>query len=160
MDQALVRADALRANREVLASALGIPRAQADALEIFPIVVLNLSAGFSLISRGCRIIDADFLRSFLRSPQMTSCVAMHYGKPAAQQVVSLYTSEKGASDSFDRIMADLWSLRRLRDRIERSNIAYPRPTGGTFEIETLFRGNLTPEEQIDRASPAEWIQGQ
>lgn len=159
VEQALVRADALRANREVLASALGIPRVQADALKICPIVVLNLSAGFSLVSRGCRIIDADFLRSYLRSPEMTSGVAMHYGKPVAQQVVSLYTSEKDASDSFDRIMADPWSLRRFRDRFERADIAYPRPTGGTFEIETLFRGNLTPEEQIDQASLAEWIRG-
>lgn len=160
VEQAVVRADALRANRGVLANALGIPRAQADALEICPIVVLNLSAGFSLASRGCRIVDADFLRSYLRSPEMTSGVAMNFGKPVAQQVVTLYKSEQGASDCFNRTMANPWSLRRFRDRIERSDISYPRPTGGSFKIETLFRGNLTPEEKVQHASLMDLIQGQ
>lgn len=160
VEQAVVRADALRANREVLAMVLGIPRVQADALEICPIAVLNQSAGFSLVSRGCRIVDADFLRSYLRSPEMMSGVAMHYGKPVAQQVVSLYKNEQAASDSFDRIMANPWPLRRFRDRLERSDTTYPRPTGGSFKIETLFRGNLTPEEKVQHASLMDLIQGQ
>lgn len=159
VEQAIVRANALRMNRAVLASALGISQTQADGLEISPIVVLNLPAGFSLSSRGCRIIDADFLRSYLRSPQMTSGVAMHYGKPVMQQVVSLYTSEQDAADSFDRIMAAPWSLRRFCDRLERSDISYPRPTGGTFKIETLFRGDLTPEEKIQQARLMELVTG-
>lgn len=159
VEQAILRANALRANRDVLASALGISQSQAEGLEISPIVVLNLPAGFSLSSRGCRIIDADFLRSYLRSPQMTSSVAMHYGKPVMQQVVSLYTSEPEAADSFDSIMADPWSLRRFRDRLERSDISYPRPTGGTFNIETLFRGDLTPDEKIQQARLMELVTG-
>jgi len=152
VDQALTKAKALGNDREVLAGALGISRELAETLEISPIVVLNLSAGFSLTSLGCRIVDADFLCSFLRSPQMTSDITMHYSKPVIQRIVKLYKNEQDAADRFDSVMADPWSLRRFIDRLERSDISYPRPSGGTFKVESLFRGNLTMEEKTQHAS--------
>ncbi|HTU09563.1 MAG TPA: hypothetical protein VMG08_01595 [Allosphingosinicella sp.] len=151
VDQALLRAEALRKRRDVLAGALGIDLPDASALEVVPVVVLNLSAGFSLESGGCRIIDADFLLSYLRTPHMTSAVTWHYGRPAAGRVVTLYETEEEASDRFDAVMADPWTLRRFTDRLDAADVPYPRPSDGTFTVATLFRGDLTPAERVAHA---------
>jgi hypothetical protein len=151
VDQVLARTTALGARRDVLANALGIPEKEAASLELCPIVVVNTGAGFSLNNRGCRVIDGDFLRSYLRTPHQASAIAMHFGKPAAQRIESLYATEQEASDRFDEVMADPWTLRRFLDRLERTEVAYPRPSGGSFFLKTLFRGDLTPQERLQHA---------
>lgn len=149
--QAIARAVALREHREFLANALGIEVDAAHDLEICPIVVTNLIAGFSLSYEGCRIIEAEFLRYYLRGGSMGGSVAVWRGRPAAQKLEFLYGSEAEASERFDDIMADPWSLRRFLDRMSCEDVAYPRPTGGQYSIEARFRGNLTEAERWEHA---------
>lgn len=150
--QAKLRASALENRRDVIAAAFCISAEEAASLELRPIVVLNLGAGFSLEIDGCRIVEADFLRNYLRSPSMVTGGVMRYGRPFAQQVTTLYQTEDEASDRFDAIMNDPWTLRRFLDRQIHEVIDYPRPTGGTFGIETIFRGDLTAIERANHAT--------
>lgn len=159
VQQALDRAAALKRRRDILAEALGIGHEAAAELEVCPLVATNLSAGFSLSTRGCRIVDAEYLGFYLRSPYLSGSVAMVNGRPTAQKVHQLYASEDEASNRFDAEMADPWSLRRFLDRMEQSDIAYPRPTGGGFSVETLFRGNLTDMERLEHAQLLAFTQG-
>jgi len=150
--QAGLRSAALEGRRDVIAKVFGLSTKDAASLEIRPIVVLNLSAGFSIEVNGCRVVEADFLRSYLRSPYMVTRGVMRYGRPFAQQVTSLYETEDEASERFDAIMSAPWTLSRFLDRQVHEVVDYPRPTGGSFGIETIFRGDITAMERASHAA--------
>jgi len=82
---------------------------------------------------------------------MGGAVTVWRGRPTAQKLEFLYDSETEASNRFDAIMADPWSLRRSLDRMLCEDLAYPRPTGGQYTIEARFRGDLTEAERLAHA---------
>ena len=144
--QANLRADALRMRPDVIAHLFHLEETAAAKLKVVPIIVVSQGHGFSLEVDGCRVIDGDYLISYLANPTFRASGAMKHGRRVAEEIISLYDSEQEAADRFDEQMADPWSLRRFLDRIEWDDTPYPRPTGGKFTIRTPFRGNLTPTE--------------
>jgi hypothetical protein len=145
-EQANLRAAALRERPDVVADALGIAVEAASRLSVVPIIVVSQGYGFSLEVDGCRAVDADFLCSYLASPDFRGTAMMNRGRRVAERIVTLYRSELEASDRFAEVMADPWPLRRFLDRMERVPTPYPRPTGGEFTIASSFRGDLTPAQ--------------
>lgn len=144
--QASQRAAELRRRPDVVSEALSIGIEEAGRLSVEPIVVLNIGAGFSLRIGGCRVVHADFLLSYLRSPKMESGAAVRAGRPEMTRLVTLYEGELDAGRRFDLVMADPWPLRRFLDRLSWQETPYPRPTGGTFKIGSPARGTLTRSE--------------
>lgn len=150
-EQANRKARLLASRPDVIAHALGMTEADARDLTATPLVVLNHGAGFSLDIDGCRVVDAEFLWTYLKAPRMTVAgVRMTRGR-IAERVVQLYSDETDAAGKFDRAMAKPLLLEKLMGRIEWSMVPYPRPSGGHFYVASPFRGDLTMVERIESA---------
>lgn len=131
----------------MLAQALKMSPSEAKQLEVIPIVVFNIGAGFSLEADGCRVVNASFLRAYLGSRHYRTGAALRYGRTAYERAAVYYENEVEASECFAAIMARPWTLDRFLRRMVRDETAYPRPTGGEFAIASAFRGDFTFEER-------------
>ncbi len=150
-EQANRKARLLASRPDVIACKVGIPEAEARDLVTTPLVVLNHGAGFSLEIEGCRVVDAEFLWTYLNAPQMTIAGVRKGKGRIVEQLVRLYTDEEDAAGKFDLIMAKPFPLKKFVDRIEWRMVPYPRPSGGDFYIASPFRGDLTMTERIKGA---------
>lgn len=148
--QARDKAAAIEARRDVAASALRIDLKEVVDLPVTPVVVLNSGFGFSLEIDGCRVLDAQFLRDFLRSPFFSTGGAMGRGKLISEEVTVLYSSEYDASRRFDAIMARPGVLTRFLNRISWDVVDYPSDDGLPLRVTSPFRGDMTPAERERR----------
>jgi len=148
--QARRKADALEARPDVAAAALGLAEKGVAGLPVTPLVLLNNGFGFSLDIDGCRVVDANFLRDFLRSPEFSTGGAVARGKLISEEVTIVYSSESDAALHFDRIMTRPGVLARFLDRIAWDVVDYPSLGGTPLRIASPFRGDMTPVERERR----------
>lgn len=148
--QAKAKAAAVEARRDVAASALGLDLRDLVDLPVTPIVVLNSGFGFSLEVDGCRVIDAQYLRDFLRSPYFSTGGALERGKLVSEEVTVVYSSEHDAARRFDDIMAKPGVLIRFLNRINWDVVDYPWSEDEPLRIASPFRGDMTPLERERR----------
>lgn len=148
--QARNKAAALDARRDIAAAALGLTETEVAGLPITPLVILNSGFGFSLEVDGCRVVDAMYLRDFLRSPEFATGGAIQRGKLLSEEVSIVYSSEQDAARRFDAIMARPGVLMRFLNRISWDIVDYPADDGVAFRIASPFRGDMTPAERERR----------
>lgn len=151
-NQANRKARLLTSRPDIIARKLGITEAAARDLVSTPLVVLNHGAGLSVEIEGCRVVDAEFLWTYLNAPRMTVAGVRKGKGRIIEQLVRLYTDEGDAAGKFDLTMAEPFLLRRLMDRVEWRMVSYPRPSGGNFYVASPFRGDLTMTERIEGAA--------
>lgn len=148
--QAKAKAAAVEARRDVTAAALGLDLKDLVDLPVTPIVVLNSGFGFSLEVDGCRVVDAQYLRDFLRSPYFATGGALGRGKLVSEEVTVVYSSEYDAAHRFDAIMAKPGVLIRFLNRINWDVVNYPSSDDKPLRIASPFRGDMTPFERQRR----------
>lgn len=140
----------LTARRDVVAAALGLADADVAGLKITPLIILNSGFGFSLEVDGCRVIDAMYLRDFIRSPEFSTGAAIGHRKLLSEEVTTVYTSEHDAARRFDEIMARPGVLIRFLNRVKWDVVDYPTDDGVRLRIESPFRGDMTHAERERR----------
>lgn len=150
--QARDKAAAVAAHRETAARALGLDPDEIRNLPVTPLVILSNGYGFSLEVDGCRVVDAMYLRDFLRSPNFSTGGAVLKGRLLSEEVTVVYSSERDAAERFDAIMARPGVLRRFLDRIEWDVVDYPPLGAGQLRVATPFRGDMTLLERVRRAN--------
>jgi hypothetical protein len=148
--QARNKAAALGARRDVAAAALGLAEVDVAGLPITPLIILNNGFGFSLEVNGCRVVDAMYLRDFIRSPEFSTGGAIGRGKLLSEEITIVYSSEPDAAQRFDAIMARPGILIRFLDRLSWDVVDYPSDDGVALRIACPFRGDMTPVERERR----------
>jgi hypothetical protein len=156
--QARAKAASLEVRRDVAAAALGLSEEDVADLPITPLVILNNGYGFSLDMDRCRVIDAMFLRDYIRSPGFETGGAMGRRKLLSEEITFLYSSEAEASERFDRIMARPGVLIRFLNRVTWDIVDYPSDDAIPFRVACPFRGDMTFAERERRNAllPAEY----
>lgn len=149
-EQARTKSDALAGRLDIAAKALGIEQAELEDVTITPLVIINNGFGFSLEVDGCRVVDATFLRDYLRSPDFVTGGVISQRSVVSEEITRHYTSEQQASDYFDRIMAHPTVLTRFANRITWDVVDYPAQDGIPLRIDCPFRGNMAPGELARR----------
>lgn len=145
--QAKRKTEALRLRPDRAAAELGLPEREIVDFEITPLVIVNGGFGFSLMVRGCRVIDGMFLRDFLRSPCFASGGAFDGKRMIREEVSIVYSNERDAAKRFDEIMARPPGLRKFVERVTWDTADYASNFGETFHVMRPFRGDMTTTER-------------
>ena len=148
--QAHNKAAALAARPDIAAAALSVSEAEVTGLSVTPLVILNNGFGFSLEVNGCRVIDAMYLRDFIRSPEFATGGAIKGRKLFSEEVMIVYENEQDAARRFDEIMARPAVLTRFLHRVGWDIVDYPSDDGIPLRIASPFRGDMTPWERERR----------
>jgi hypothetical protein len=149
-EQARKKAAALAVRRDVAATALGLAEADVAELSITPLIVLNSGFGFSLMVGGCRVVDATYLREFIRSPEFATGGIVKGQKLYGQEITVFYSSEREAARRFDAIMARPSVVLRFLNRVYWDIIDYPSEDDLPLRVACPFRGDMTPSERERR----------
>ncbi|WP_428663062.1 hypothetical protein [Reyranella sp.] len=142
--QAVRKAAALDARRDIVAKALGTDEDAAKALELRPIVVTNQGFAFSLEVNGARVVDAKFLLTYLSGDDMVSGMAYSTKQvKAATSTVSFYSSEVEAARRFDTEMRAPYVLTRHLERVKFRSTLVPMPKGPPLAIISPFVDDMS-----------------
>lgn len=116
--QARRKADMLRLRPDISARALGLSEDEIRPLRLIPVVVANQGFGFSMEDNGCRITDAAYLLTYLRTGTIATSGAMN-GRTGQSMTarLTLYEREQQASDRFEALFETPPVLQRFVDRI-------------------------------------------
>ena len=132
--QARDKADAIRANRQVAADALGLDIGEVEDLEVVPLVVTNQGFAASMEVDGCRVIDETFLNNYLGSSSIVTGMRNEFGVGKSYTSTTLYSSEEEASAKFKETVARPWFLYRFVDRITWEPFGFPTADGKRLNI--------------------------
>ena len=142
-DQASRKAIAIGQRMDVAARALGISEADAQLLQVVPIVVLNQGYGMSLVSGNCVVTDAKFLKLYLGSATYTSEGAVNVADGGmATTTRSLYRDAAEAVTNFESTMRSPPPLHRFRSLLRWTSFAFPTTSGGALQIAQTELGQL------------------
>ena len=125
-EQAKRKTEALRARPDVVASALSIDLDAAKTLKLLPLVVTAQGYGFSTEVNDVRIVEAEFLRTYLSGDKVVTGMAIipATGK-SVQQTISFYDGEASAAAKFEETMAKPYVLKRFLDRVKWKDAPFP-----------------------------------
>jgi len=124
--QAKRKAAALNARRDVIAAHLGISLAEAQALKLLPLIVTAQGYGFSTKVDEVLVVEAEFLRLYLKGDDLVTDRAF---VPATGRYTdvshALYGSEIAAARNFEAVMSKPYVLTRFLDRIKWGETRFP-----------------------------------
>jgi hypothetical protein len=147
--QAVRKAEAIRTRPDVAAKALGLSEDEVRALRTVPIVVTNQGFGFSLEIEGCRVVEAAFLKTFLGTGSLIAGLSMDVRTGATTPIdMTLYQTEKQATDRFESIIAKPAVLYRFVDRIEEKFMPFPSLIGAKTMVTTFHLADIGADERL------------
>jgi hypothetical protein len=136
--------------RDVVAAALKISLADAQALQILPIVVTNQGYGISLEVKGARIVDAYFLKTYLSGSDLVTSMAVSNRSPnSARAIQSYYSTEISARRQFEAEIADPFVLRRFLDRIKFRYLLMPALKGPDLQVAAAYLSEMEGLERVN-----------
>jgi hypothetical protein len=125
-EQAKRKTEALQARPDVVASALSIDLNSAKMLKLLPLVVTAQGYGFSTKVDDVRIVEAEFLRTYLSGDKVVTGMAMvpATGK-SVQRTISFYDNEASAAARFEETVTKPYVLQRFLDRVKWMDTPFP-----------------------------------
>lgn len=157
LDNATAQAEVKRAwadtNREALAETLNVDAAQAERLQIIPIVVLNHGFGMGLERYGVPVVDLHYLRLLLGSGCYQSGTRFERDVGMAYDTVTLYRSQAEFEANIEVLLRDPPPLKRFSERLLWRRIPFMTSNGRPFMIELPAISEEAPPSAI-RDMPA------
>lgn len=141
-DQASKKRAWAEANRQKVASALGIEDAErAEKLEIHAVVVLNHGHGMGLERHGVPVVDLHYLSLLLSASAYQGGTRFENGVGISYEEVSLYKSQADFEITIDELLRRPIPLKRYEGQVEWRRIPFPTLSGRPFHIELPVMSN-------------------
>lgn len=140
---------ALSGRRDVIAAALEIPCAEAEALDIIPVVVTNQGFAFSHEISGVRIVDAYFMKTFLSGDMLVSGMAFDSKSNRSEQMShQYYATEREARQRFEVEIKRPFVLDRFLRRASFRFTALPMLDGPPLQVAGAFLGETRGVDRL------------
>jgi hypothetical protein len=137
------------ANREVIASALGIDDpARVAALTIQPLVVLNHGFGMGLERDDVPIVDLHYLRLQLSAGSYQGDTRFEREVGVVYQSVELYKTQADMEEKLDRLLRDPPPLKRYEGTLRWRRIPFPTSDRRPFFIELPTLREVPPSNPL------------
>jgi hypothetical protein len=148
-EQAKRKAAALDARRDVVADYLGVSQADADALRLLPVIVTAQGYGFSARFDDVLVIDAEFLRLYLKGDDLVTGRALVPATGRYSDVTTpLYRTESGAARNFEANMSSPFVLTRYIERVVWSETPFPCLAHHAAVLDVALLGDLIGFERM------------